>query len=537
MLKKRMLPVLLVIVLCLSLVPTALSADTPQAVISPQRVQVNGADKSFEVYNIDGSNYFKLRDIAYVLNGTDSQFSVSYDAEQNCVAITTGMGYSSVGGEMTVGADKSGSAVLSRQSVLIDGAEAELSAYNIGGNNFFQLRALADALSFSAGYDSDTNSVVIESGEKTSLDAEKIYYRCSSAVFYIEVFDSDGGVLGSGSGFFIDADGTAVTNFHVIDGAASAAITISDTGETYPVAGVYDYSKSDDWAVLKVGGSGFSYLTAGDDDAITGGATVYAIGSPLGLQNTITEGIISNPSRDEGGVNYIQISAAISAGSSGGALLNKYGEVIGITSASYVNGQNLNLALPISYIKEASTESTVALSTVNPPDPIQELIEFVLDRGKPMKIGYTTAYEYQLKRQYTVGYVPENDILYFETLQSDSSTEMGMSIYFDDATSIKDTLEAQRYFIFKFSTGNEWAVAKGYVYAPSFTVDSDLEFETLDQQTSPYRGSFDQDELQTLAKLLLLDLLGNMQVMCEFRGLSITIADLGFEAEYQADFS
>lgn len=184
------------------------------------------------------------------------------------------------------------------------------------------------------------------------LTPEQIYARCTPAVFYVEVYDAAGCCMKTGSGFFITADGVAVTNYHVISGAASAKITVSGTGDTYDVLGIYDCSPEEDWAVLQIDGYDFTPLPVSDPNYNVGGATVYAIGSPLGLQNTISAGIISNPHRYDDGMNYIQMSAAISSGSSGGALINKYGEVIGITSATYTEGQNLNLAIPMTYLSK-----------------------------------------------------------------------------------------------------------------------------------------------------------------------------------------
>jgi S1-C subfamily serine protease len=195
----------------------------------------------------------------------------------------------------------------------------------------------------------------------TELTAEQIYASCAPAVFYVEIYDGDGWCIKTGSGFFLTEDGIAVTNYHVISGASSAWIVLSDTGEEHEVLGVYDYSVEEDWAILQVEGSGFKTLEVGDQDYDVGGATVYAIGSPLGLQNTISEGIISNPHRMDDGMNYIQMSAAISPGSSGGALLNKYGQVIGITSATYTEGQNLNLAIPMTYLANAQVEDYAPL--------------------------------------------------------------------------------------------------------------------------------------------------------------------------------
>lgn len=194
-------------------------------------------------------------------------------------------------------------------------------------------------------------------GTQTS---EKIYAECSPAVAYIEVKNKSGTTYASGSGFFISSTGTFVTCYHVIDGSYSATVKTTD-GATHAVAGVYDYSKANDWAVLKVNGSDFKYLTVASSVEKVGGAMVYAIGSPLGLDNTISQGLISNVFRTEGSTNYIQTTAAISSGSSGGALLSSSGHVLGITSGSYEDGQNLNMAIPMSYVVGYSSSTITSL--------------------------------------------------------------------------------------------------------------------------------------------------------------------------------
>lgn len=197
-------------------------------------------------------------------------------------------------------------------------------------------------------------------GTQTS---EKIYAECSPAVAYITVQNKAGTTYASGSGFFISSTGTFVTCYHVIDGAYSATVKTTD-GATHAVAGLYDYNKANDWAVLKVNGSGFKYLTVASSSEKVGGAVVYAIGSPLGLDNTISQGLISNVSRAESGTNYIQTTAAISSGSSGGALLSSNGHVLGITSGSYEEGQNLNMAVPMSYVVGYSSSTVTSFSTL-----------------------------------------------------------------------------------------------------------------------------------------------------------------------------
>ena len=201
----------------------------------------------------------------------------------------------------------------------------------------------------------------------TELNAEQVFAQCSPAVFYVEVYDSSDRPFASGSGFFLNSSGLAVTNHHVLEGASRATITTSDTKQTYQVKGIYDYSVDNDWVVMQVDGTGFASLEVGEPSTAQGGATVYAIGSPLGLQNTISQGLVSNPARKLDGVTYIQTSAAISHGSSGGALINKYGQVVGITSAGIDNGQNLNLAMPMTALSGYRKGDLQPLSALTKP--------------------------------------------------------------------------------------------------------------------------------------------------------------------------
>ena len=164
---KKLLPTLLALLLfCLAL-PCASAADvTP----SPQKLSVDGTDADCDKYNIDGSNYFKLRDLAYLLSKSDSRFSVAFDAESNAVTVVPGGDYVPVGGELERGKDLSKTAVASKQSVLINGEAVEgISVYNIGGNNYFKLRDLGDALGFTVDYDADSNTAIVLSKGSTAV--------------------------------------------------------------------------------------------------------------------------------------------------------------------------------------------------------------------------------------------------------------------------------------------------------------------------------------------------------------------------------
>lgn len=227
-------------------------------------------------------------------------------------------------------------------------------------------RAEAAAVAGRMTMETQRKTVMLTAPEKEILSGEEIYSSCSDAVFYLEMLDEKGQRLANGSGFFIGSDGTAVTCWHLLEDGASAKIVLPGSDNVYTIEGVYDYDTIDDWALIKIDGSGeeFSYLEIGDAKTNVGGASVYAFGSPLGIQNTITQGLICNPVRVLHGTNYILFSAAISSGSSGGALINKYGEAVGITAATYLYGQNLNLAINISYLDNAARGQATPLAEV-----------------------------------------------------------------------------------------------------------------------------------------------------------------------------
>ena len=195
------------------------------------------------------------------------------------------------------------------------------------------------------------------------LTPEQIYKLASPAVLYIEIYDSDGVAVKTGSGFFISSSGIAVTNYHVVIGGSSARIT-TDDGKQYDVAGIYDYNWKNDLALIKIDVNNVPYLECADSSKVLTGASVYTLGSPLGLDGTFSRGIISQALREIEGVEYIQLDAPISSGSSGGALLDSAGRVIGVTSATAVGAQNINLAMPINLIDELSRERHVPLTSI-----------------------------------------------------------------------------------------------------------------------------------------------------------------------------
>ena len=164
---KKLLPIILTLLLVCIAVSYASAANV---VASPQNLSVDGVDADCDKYNIDGSNYFKLRDLAQLLSKTDSRFSISFDEQSNAVAVVSGKEYIPIGGELARGQDQSKTAVVSKQSVLIDGKAVDgLSIYNIGGNNYFKLRDLGNALGFTVDYDADNNTAIVLSKGSTAV--------------------------------------------------------------------------------------------------------------------------------------------------------------------------------------------------------------------------------------------------------------------------------------------------------------------------------------------------------------------------------
>ncbi|MBR5700917.1 MAG: hypothetical protein IKX47_00510 [Oscillospiraceae bacterium] len=163
-------PAVLALVVCLVLLlPTAVRAEEaiPAMVTNNMIVVSNSTDAPDAhpvhpaVYKIEGSNYFKLRDLAMLLNGSGRQFSVGYDNASKTVSLTTGESYAAVGGELSVSAAERCSAAVSNDVILIDGEPVDLTVYKIDGANYFKLRDLGRALDFYVGYDEETKIVYI----------------------------------------------------------------------------------------------------------------------------------------------------------------------------------------------------------------------------------------------------------------------------------------------------------------------------------------------------------------------------------------
>ncbi len=195
---------------------------------------------------------------------------------------------------------------------------------------------------------------------QTTLPAEDIAEKALAATVYLEMKDKNGKTLGIGSGFFVKSNLIA-TNYHVIEGAAKGTAKLVGKSTTYNIEGVTATDKTNDLALLKVTAYGIKSLSLGDSDKVRIGEAVYVAGNPKGLEGTFSDGIISSR-RDTLTKERLQMTAPISPGSSGGPVLNRKGEVIGVSFAGHraLDAQNLNFAIPSKYLKKLLAQPKIA---------------------------------------------------------------------------------------------------------------------------------------------------------------------------------
>lgn len=132
------------------------------AVPTASTVYVNGTQVAFDAYNIAGNNYFKLRDLAFILSGSEAQFEVGWNAAANSIQLTTRKPYTPVGGEMSAGSKINQIGKPTKSALYLNGARADFTAYNINGNNYFKLRDIGQAINFSVEWDAARRCITID---------------------------------------------------------------------------------------------------------------------------------------------------------------------------------------------------------------------------------------------------------------------------------------------------------------------------------------------------------------------------------------
>jgi len=165
---------------------------------------------------------------------------------------------------------------------------------------------------------------------------------------------------GLGSGFIINPEGFLMTNFHVIEGETQISVEVYHQSgadlerKSYKQIRIIAVNKFGDLALLRIEDKDaprFKYVPLGSADALAVGEGVFAIGSPLGLERTVTEGILSTKTREMAGELFLQTTAQINPGNSGGPLFNMRGEVVGVTNMKITFGEGLGFAIPVESVR------------------------------------------------------------------------------------------------------------------------------------------------------------------------------------------
>ena len=188
-----------------------------------------------------------------------------------------------------------------------------------------------------------------ESKKSQPFSASDIYSQTKSAIVLIIAYDENQIPLSQGSGFFINPT-TVITNFHVIEGSSEVKIKPIGSDKYLPKSIPIKVSETHDIAIIQT--SEYTNQLEMDTSSQEVGEKVFAIGNPSGLEGTISEGIVSGIRTTD--FDVIQITAPISPGSSGGPVLDEKGRVIGISTFTLANSQNLNFAVPVKYIASCS---------------------------------------------------------------------------------------------------------------------------------------------------------------------------------------
>jgi S1-C subfamily serine protease len=189
----------------------------------------------------------------------------------------------------------------------------------------------------------------VDTAFRSPLSADAIFAQASPAVVQVVIQDRQGRPVSEGSGFLVSGNGLFATNYHVIEKAHTAHVVLADKTKA-SVAGAAALDQEADIAIIKVAGVVDAQpLELAGNDLPPVGTRVFAIGNPLGLTHTLSDGLVSGH-REFDRSTMIQTTAPISPGSSGGPLLGADGKVVGVTTLVVRGGQNLNLAVPVSNV-------------------------------------------------------------------------------------------------------------------------------------------------------------------------------------------
>ncbi|MBQ8344918.1 MAG: serine protease [Clostridia bacterium] len=337
----------------------------------------------------------------------------------------------------------------------------------------------------------------------------------------IITYNKAGTALSLGTGVVYSSDGMILTNYHVIEGAYSAKITIN--GASHTVRNVLAYDKDIDLAVLQIRGSDFEHATL-CSEAVPVGSKVYAVGSSKGLTNTFSQGIVTYYDRVIDNVRYLQHDASITNGNSGGPLINEYGEVIGINTWGVADSQNLNFAVFVAELRrlDFDTPMTMAEFYRASYSPEEILLNWLLQNidyedDTVIRADYVVEDTF-----YSICYGVQTDILFVDVLWSfDDGTEMYLMV------NLTDDDEEHLFYADYYQGNTTLHQSNGILIGSSFTETSPLLYTESD--------GLDPDDagLTEVYQLGICDLLSWFEWYMDGYSVGVSLADFGFTA-YEA---
>ena len=287
---------------------------------------------------------------------------------------------------------------VSTDVLLKDGTEEISVSENKEQSKFRKKGLLAALVSIVVVIIVAVSAFVINQVFDKKLSAEEVFDLIAPST--VEINAEGDTFFSTGTGSFIDNNGTIITNYHVVESCHTINVTTQD-GNIHKVESILGFDKERDLAIIKVDCQNGTSIKLKTDDVKTG-EKIYTLGSSLGLTGTFSEGIISASSREIDGYEFIQITAPISSGNSGGPLVDEYGNVIGITTGAFTEGQNLNLAIPVAAIDDIDRRKEYSINDF-----------FLISQGK---IVEQPRKETQDESTIDDDYVPV-DIGYFDSLE------------------------------------------------------------------------------------------------------------------------
>lgn len=348
-----------------------------------------------------------------------------------------------------------------------------------------------------------------------TLTATEIYDRAVEYVAEITIYDKNGEKTGFGSGFVYSSDGKIMTNYHVIEQAYSATVTVNQ--RTYPVKSVLAFDQDIDLAVLKIDAIGLAVANV-CKKPVKAGQTVFAIGSPQGQTNTLSQGIITYAKRELQGVSCVQHDAAVSHGNSGGPLINVYGEVIGINTFCVADSQNLNFAVFADEIDHLIFGTPISLADLYEMNhtPNGVLLNWLYANYTEYSGGQVYYSEEIEGALFIIGYDTEYGHLYVDAiweLEEGAVLYVMLDLFYDPS---------QYMYYASLSYGQNTNVSIGCINAATFTENTALTWLS-------YEGEYwDEALLMDLYRVGVVDLLCWLDCLTVKYDIGVTLEDMGF---------